>query len=260
LELRDREEREYWQERITTRCGDPVVAISDKAEWAVEPVTRQASGCPYLIRTIWFADGRTGAIPKECRSWTHQSCAERRAWETIHHLHQQWGDRDLVWYTTFRDDPAARDRLRQRRKGGVDQYISVRRTDRWVHLFSTEKRDGRLPPSDWTPLDPKTAMEVLAAGTLRLPGVIKTYSSARWRVPHGGRTDEPDGLPKINAFGVISDERWDDVLVKAAEVVRVRFRCSRWDPHHDPLPENVPIGAWVEAVDIALWGERADSR
>jgi hypothetical protein len=258
-ELHDREEQEYWQDRITGRTRPPRV-LSDADAWALVPPSKQADWCGKVpMRATSHADGRAFTFPaRPCGSWTHQPCAEKKANLILWHLRGVWSRSDGLFLTSFRTDPIAMVRVRQRRKGQNEPWLWVSRSDGWTHYFGTVALPGRDAPRDWVQLTPATAIELVAACALALPGPERVRAHPQWRA--GERKPEKKATRTYTVHGPIDEDRWEGALRQAAEVVRLKYGVA-FEPWHDePLPPEVPVSAWVEEVQTTLINLRGTSR
>jgi len=259
-ELRDREDREYWEERTTTGWGNPPKALSDPEAWALLPPSKQADWCGKTpIRAISHAEGRGFTFPaRPCDSWTHEDCATKKADRVVAHLKRVWADPQSLYMASFRTSRIAFSRIRQRRKGQSLPWLWVIRSDGWTHYFSAAPYPGRLEPVEWVQLKPSTAIEVAAAAVLALPGVEKMRAHPRWQPP------EPDvGQRKTKTytvFGPIGEGRWEEAQRQAVEVVRLKYGVSFKPWEGEPLPPEVPVSVWIEELETTVINLRAISR
>jgi len=206
---------------------------SNQAEWCGAPV----------IRLISHLDGIPWSAPYKCRSWTHRECAEEAAARIVTLLERRFRGLEGVWYTVFQGSKKARDRLRQRRKGASDGWVSIRRTARWVAYFSTHKRPGRAEPSEWVFLPPDVALFVAADFALLQPGVERVDWSKTWRPKSWAKDHESTN----QGYGVRGDGLWTAAVEDARDIL-VDLHGEKWNPWDGTLPKGISIPEWTGLV------------
>jgi hypothetical protein len=258
-ELRDREDREYWEDRISGGRLPPRV-LSDAEEWAAVPPTNQADWCGKVpIRATSHADGRAVTFPaRPCGSWTHQPCAEEKANTLLHHLERAWEKGEHLHLASYRTDSLALVRIRQRRRKRPCPWLWVARSDGWTHYLSGEALPGRGVPQRWVEVRPAAASELLAAAILRLPGVGRVRAH-----PRGRPAPPPPGRRRTRTYtvhGPLDEGRWEEALRQAAEVIRLKYGAAFKPWEGDPLPDEVPVSAWIEELQTTVINLRGTSR
>lgn len=258
-ELCDREEREYWEDRVSGRAC-PTSVLSDADAWALVPASNQADWCGKVpIRATSHADGRAFTFPaRPCGSWAHQSCAEQKANTILYHLVKAWEKSEHLYLASFRTDSLALVRVRQRRRERPGPWLWVARTDGWTHYLSGQARPGRDTPREWVQVTPATAAELVAGAILRIPGVERVRAHARWRPAEAERGKK--GTRTYTVYGPIDEDRWEEALRDAAEVIHLKYGVAFKPWEDDPLPREVPVSAWIEEVQTTLINLRGTSR
>lgn len=244
-----------WIETMLWEGALPAIQSSE-ARWRWTPINRQAEWCGEpVIRLIRKCDGRPASVPYECDSWGHEEHAVVRARRLLLHFACLLRRREGVWYATFPATRKARDRMRDRRRGSGDQWVSVARTDSHVAYFSTAKRSGLLPPVDWVFLSIDVALLVFARYALSQPGVRRVDWSKAWRPSK----TERESTGQFVGYGIMDSDTWGAAIESAAETLGFRYEV-RWDPWSDPLPLEVPRTVYMDTVEANLDAIRTASR
>jgi hypothetical protein len=216
---------------------------SSGIRWGWTPDNNQAVWCGTpSIRLISLLDGTPWSAPYKCRSWGHRPCAEETAAAIIRLLERRFRTLGGVWYAVFDGTRKARDRLRQRRSGRSDGWVSFRRTDGRVAYFSTAERSGRLSPSEWAFLPPDVALFVAAQFALAQPGVERVDWSPGWKprsTAKGARTNV--------GYGIRDDALWTAAVDDACDIL-VDIHGVTWDPWRERPPDPITIEEWTEVV------------
>ncbi len=230
------------------------VSIDGPGGWDTMRLSLRAEKCPWHLTLVNSVSGTVFDHTVRCDSWTHRSCAERKASRHLTHMRAVFSSQAEIWVAGADYDDRFSNRLRQRRFDRSANYLWVRRPYT-AFVFSDADLAGRKDPVNGEWMDPARAYGVVRT-VMWLPGIGDDQSrkavnySLGW---HPG-DDRASGINKQITIGLSAKDE------QIAQLAYARLGAGAPLPDLDKgwlRPPGVTQDAWLAAL---TWASEIQTR